>query len=112
MLNLLHVIASTCTGSQYSLHVDGRGTCYNTGIPTVQSGSHELQFILQLFFAILAAISVLFVVIGGMRYTISGGDPEDMSKAKNTIIYALVGLVVALFAEAIVSFALGYIQGL
>ena len=112
MLNLLHIIASICTGSQYNLHVDGSGTCYNTGIPTVHSGSHELQFILQLFFAILAAISVLFVVIGGMRYTISGGDPEDMSKAKNTIIYALVGLVVALFAEAIVSFALGYIQGL
>jgi hypothetical protein len=65
---------------------------------------------LQIFFAILGALAVLFVVIGGLRYTASGGDPKSMQEAKNTILYAVVGLVVAILAEVIVTFVLGYVK--
>ena len=85
------------------------GACQGTGFPVVNASSHQLQHLLTLTFGILAALSVLFVVIGGLRLVISEGNPEDTAKARNTIIYAVVGLVIALSAEAIVAFVYGRI---
>ncbi len=108
LTSLLKTVALSCSGNQVKLTVDQ--SCQSTGLPTINASSGELQTILQVFFAILGAIAVLFVIIGGFRYTISGGNPNDMQKAKDTIIYSIVGLVVAISAEAIVSFALSYIK--
>ena len=55
---------------------------------------------------IIGAISVLMIIYGGIRYTISGGDAAAVTGAKNTILYAIVGLVVAIMAYAIVNFVL------
>jgi glucose uptake protein GlcU len=53
---------------------------------------------------IIGAISVIMLIIGGIRYTVSGGDQNAVTAAKNTILYAVIGLLVAIFAYAIVSF--------
>jgi hypothetical protein len=82
------------------------GTDCSTGLPKVSGGTPELQQILQIVFGISAALAVLFVVIGALRFVVSDGDPQDSARARNTIIYALIGLLIALAAEAIVSFAL------
>lgn len=55
---------------------------------------------------VIGAISVVMIVIGGFRYTVSGGDSGQLNSAKNTILYSIVGLVVALAAYAIVNFVL------
>ena len=55
---------------------------------------------------IIGAISVIMLIIGGIRYTVSGGDSAAVTGAKNTILYAIVGIVVALLAFAIVNFVL------
>jgi hypothetical protein len=55
---------------------------------------------------IIGAVSVLMLIYGGIRYTISGGDTAAVTAAKNTILYAIVGIVVALLAFAIVNFVL------
>jgi hypothetical protein len=55
------------------------------------------------------SISVLMVVIGGLRYTISNGDQGGLTSAKNTILYAVVGLVLSLMGYAIVNFVLSRI---
>lgn len=52
----------------------------------------------------LGIISVLIIIYGGIRYTISGGDSNSVVAAKNTILYAVIGLVVAMMAYAIVNF--------
>ncbi len=96
-----------CTGSQ--LYSGAGQGCYNTDLPTVSATSTTLHSVLQIFFAVLAALAVLFVVIGGLRYTASGGDPKAMQEAKNTILYAVVGLIVAILAEVIVTFVLGFV---
>ena len=44
------------------------------------------------------------MIIGGIRYVISNGDSSQITSAKNTIMYAVIGLVVALLAYAIVNF--------
>ena len=58
-----------------------------------------------LLFAI-GAISVIMIIIGGLRYIISGGNSATVTAAKNTILYAIVGLIVALLAYAVVNFVL------
>ena len=58
---------------------------------------------------IIGAISVIMVIIGGLRYVPSGGDSTNVSAAKNTILYAIVGVIIALLAYAIVNFVLGAI---
>lgn len=56
---------------------------------------------------LIGAVSVIMLIIGGIRYTISGGDSGQVTSAKNTILYAIIGIVVALLAFAIVNFVLG-----
>jgi hypothetical protein len=53
---------------------------------------------------IVGAIAVIMIVIGGLRYVISGGDASQVQSAKNTILYALVGIIVAILAYAAVNF--------
>lgn len=55
---------------------------------------------------ILGAIAVIMIVVGGIRYTTSAGDSSRVKAAKDTVMYSVVGLVVALFAFAIVNFVL------
>jgi len=55
----------------------------------------------------LGAVSVVVIIIAGIGYTTSTGDPAAITKAKSTLMYAVVGLVVALLSYAIVNFVLG-----
>lgn len=83
----------------------GSNSC-DTGLPIIGAGPSELHQILQLTLGVLAALAVLFVVIGGLRFVMSEGDPQATTKARNTMIYALVGLIVAIAAEGLVTFVL------
>lgn len=58
---------------------------------------------LNIAFIILGMISVLMIVIGGFKYTASNGDASLVSSAKNTILYAVIGLVVAGLSFALVN---------
>ena len=55
---------------------------------------------------LIGAVSVIMLIIGGIRYTISGGDSTAVTSAKNTILYAVIGIIVALLAYAVVNFVL------
>ena len=60
---------------------------------------------------ILGVAAVIAIVIGGIRYTTSNGDASQIQSAKNTIMYAVIGLVVALMAGGIVNFVFNNFQG-
>jgi hypothetical protein len=66
----------------------------------------RIKTVVNMILYILGAIAVIMIVIGGVRYTTSGGDASGITGAKNTIIYAVVGLVIAILAYAIVNFVL------
>lgn len=63
--------------------------------------------IVNILLFIIGAISVIMLIIGGIRYTVSGGDAAAVTAAKNTILYAIIGLVVAFLAFAVVNWVLG-----
>lgn len=62
--------------------------------------------ILNTFTFIVGAIAVLMIVVGGLRYVTSNGDASQLTSAKNTILYAAIGLVLAAMSNAIVNFVL------
>lgn len=56
---------------------------------------------------IVGAIAVIMIIVGGMRYVLSGGDSTKVTAAKNTILYAIIGIVVAILSYAVVRFVIG-----
>lgn len=62
------------------------------------------RIIVNVLLFIIGAIAVIMLIYGGIRYVVSGGDASAVTAAKNTILYAIVGIIVALLAYAIVNF--------
>jgi hypothetical protein len=59
---------------------------------------------------LVGAISVIMLIIGGIRYVVSAGDQQAVTNAKNTILYAIVGIVIAFLAFAAVNFVVGQLE--
>ena len=83
------------------------GACDDSG---QQEVTKVIKSIINILSIIVGAISVIMIVIGGFRYIISGGDSNATAAARNTIIYALVGLAIVIFAQAIVAFVINRIS--
>ena len=80
------------------------GSCSDLGLPCVEGDKSALQNILSTVFLVIGAIAVIVIVYGGLRYVLSAGTPDETKKAKDIIVYAIVGLVVSLSAFTIVNF--------
>lgn len=65
-----------------------------------------LKTIINLFSLIVGVVSVIMIIIGGLKYITSSGDAGNVSNAQKTIIYALVGLVIVALSQVIVRFVL------
>ena len=63
-----------------------------------------VQTVVNTLLFILGLVAVIMIILGGFRYVTSNGDPGATKTAKDTIMYAVIGLVVAILAFAIVSF--------
>lgn len=64
------------------------------------------QNIINVAIAVLGVVAVIFVIIGAVQYMTSQGDPGKTKKAKDTILYAILGVILAALAYAIVNFVL------
>lgn len=67
----------------------------------------QIKTIVNIMLFLLGAIAVIMIIIGGIRYATSNGDSSQTKAAKDTILYAVIGLVVAIMAYAIVNFIVG-----
>ncbi|HVA11278.1 MAG TPA: pilin [Candidatus Dormibacteraeota bacterium] len=68
--------------------------------------SKDASKLVNLFSIVVGAVSVVMIIYGGFRYITSGGDSGRVGNAKNTLIYAIVGLVIVALAQIIVHFVL------
>lgn len=62
--------------------------------------------IINIFSWVVGVVAVIMIIIGGFRYITSGGDSGNVTGAKNTILYAIVGLIIVALAQFIVKFVL------
>lgn len=65
-----------------------------------------ISVIINVILGLLGLIAVIFIILGGVTFVTSSGDPGKVKKGKDTILYGVIGLVVALLAYAIVNFVL------
>ena len=107
-LALVAVFVPT-TGTASAQIQDGVNAANPGGVPTELFGGDGSIFntIVNVALFLIGAISVIMLIIGGIRYTISAGDSGNVTAAKNTIMYAIIGLVIAFLAFAIVNWVLG-----
>lgn len=77
-----------------------------TGSSSTDSIPDLVKTIVDIMLFLLGAIAVLMIILGGFKYTTSNGDAEKIKSAKNTIMYSVIGLVVAILAYAIVDFVI------
>lgn len=91
------VTDSTLCGSNNEQTIDDNSIFGQNGILT--RGARIIAMI-------VGVAAVIMLVIGGIQYIISSGDSTNITNAKNTILYAIIGLVVALTAQAIILFIL------
>jgi hypothetical protein len=68
-----------------------------------------INTIINVIIGVIGFVAVVVIILGGVQYTTSAGDPGKVKKAKDTILYGIIGLVVALLAFAIVNFVLSSI---
>ena len=69
------------------------------------------QKIADVLIFVIGAVAVLMIIIGALRYTLSAGNPSATTGAKDTILYAVIGLIVAILAFAIVQFVVSKVGG-
>ena len=108
-LGVADVSAQTCNpaeGIQGGFECAGGDTAQQTDL------SEVVSYVVNILLFIVGAISVIMLIIGGIRYAVSGGDSGAVTSAKNTILYAIIGLVVALLAYVIVNFVITQVTGL
>jgi hypothetical protein len=65
-----------------------------------------VQTIVSILLFVIGSISVIMIIVGGIRYVLSNGNSSQINSAKDTILYAVIGLIVSLSAYAIVSFVI------
>ncbi|HEY5806226.1 MAG TPA: pilin [Candidatus Saccharimonadales bacterium] len=94
--------------SQGSDLITGDGTTCNPG--GTSEGAEKIQnivtMIINIFSIIVGIVAVIMIIYGGFKYITSGGDSGNITSAKNTIIYAIIGLVVVALAQFLVKFVL------
>lgn len=78
-------------------------TTDDVNIPMVNPGD-KVNNIYTLVFAIAGGIAVIIIMLAGVKFVMSQGDPQATAKARNTIIYAAIGLAVSVAALSIVTF--------
>lgn len=88
----------------------GAANCINSGLKSTGGGSSKtdigdvIKTVVNVLLFLVGSLSVIMIIVGGIKYTVSNGDSSSVSSAKNTIMYAVVGLLVSIFAYAIVNF--------
>ena len=71
------------------------------------SGSQLLANVSSAAFGIAGAVAVIFIIIGGISYSPAAGEPGKIAKAKDTILYSVIGLVVVLVSFVAIQFVIG-----
>jgi hypothetical protein len=120
------ISSPTWTQNTGETGVNPTGTCnYDNGKSSpIQSGSESargdgmsqdlmgtVKAIINTVLVVVGLISVAFLIYGGVQYTTSAGQAEKVKNAKNTIMYSIIGLIVAILAFAVVNFVVGNIGG-
>ncbi|MGH7157202.1 MAG: pilin, partial [Candidatus Saccharimonadales bacterium] len=85
---------------------DNPGQCTVASEDATTKIDNIVHTVVNLLSAVVGIVAVIMIIVGGLRYITSGGNDTSVTSAKNTILYAIIGLVVVALAQIIVRFTL------
>jgi len=96
-----------CQGSnlQFSSNITGNA-CNSIAGNSENKVNSLVTTIINIFSVIVGIIAVIMIIVGGFRYITSGGNDQNVASAKNTILYAIIGLVIVALAQLVVKYVL------
>jgi hypothetical protein len=94
-----------CAGSNFQF-TENPGACNLAGTDATTSINNIVHTIVNLLSAVVGIVAVIMIIVGGFRYITSGGNDTSVTAAKNTILYAIIGLVIVALAQVLVRFTL------
>ncbi len=97
-----------CSGA--NLNASSDGSCDVTAEEAQGTVNNTITFVINTFSIVVGVAAVIMIIVGGFRYIISGGDSGNVQSAKNTILFAVVGLVVVALSQFIVKFVLSKVS--
>jgi len=99
---------ATCQGAELKFTDTSTpaGDCTFAGQDPQGELNSLIAQVINIFSVIVGVVAVIMIIVGGFRYITSGGDSGNVTSAKNTILYAIVGLVIVALAQFIVKFVL------
>jgi hypothetical protein len=97
--------AGLCTGSNLQFTEDTSTADCSTTDATERVNS-LIKTIVNLLSAVVGIVAVVMIIFGGLRYITSGGNDTSVTGAKNTILYAIIGLIIVALAQVLVRFTL------
>jgi hypothetical protein len=103
------VKGNLCKGAntlQISSDNAGASQCNTDTAGSVNNVNNLIQKIINIFSVVVGIIAVIMIIYAGFRYITSGGASDKVGNAKNTILYALIGLIIVALAQLIVKFVL------
>ena len=103
------VNAQVCTGK--ATDCIGNGVKKSGGDQNTTPLETNIKTVTNVLLFLLGAIAVIMIIIGGILYVTSNGDTSATKAAKDTILYAVIGLIVAILAYAIVNFVITSFTG-
>ena len=83
----------------------------STGQQDSRSAGDIAKDVVNIMFFIVGVMAVIMIIWGGIRYVLSAGNSAALTSAKNTIMYAVIGLIVAILAYTIVNFVINTVSG-
>jgi len=101
-VNSLSILAQT-EAQRANEKLTGLGLGNTELIPTIGN-------IITILLGLVGVVAVIMLIIGGFKYTVSGGNDKSVEAAKNQIMYAVIGIVITLLAAGIVQFVLSQIN--
>lgn len=97
---------SLCQGINNAASGDNSQGCGTAGQGGTVDLSSIAQKIVNIFSVVVGIVAVIMIIYGGFRYITSGGESGRVGSAKNTLIYAIIGLIVVALAQIIVHFVI------
>lgn len=98
---------STASAINVFQNCGGRGSTAVCGAANSDNATSQARIIINTMLFLLGTVAVIMIIVGGVRYTTSAGDASRVKAAKDTIMYSVVGLVVAILSFTIVNFVVG-----
>jgi len=96
-----------CSGANFEFTVDPSGADCASGVDATDRINTLVRQVINILSVLVGIVAVVMIIVGGLRYITSGGNDTSVTSAKNTILYAIIGLIIVALSQLIVRFVLG-----